>query len=293
MNYWKNITIELQDIDLLKAIDKLMSLEVLSVTIKDKLSPPNSQWFENYEDSISFDCLTHKISLLINGNDSTEILIKSVIEVLDLNYEPEYFEEQFKDQDWEIYTQSKFTEIIISDNMRIIPPWKSNNNFNGVTIIIEPGSGFGVGNHPTTQLCLRWLESNILEGDSFLDYGSGSGILSILAKKLGAVQSVGIDIDDKALKNSKTNAILNKTEIELYNSNKQICNKIFDIVAANILYDVLIKISPELKKITRKKLILSGILKNQVAHIVKCFSNWIELRPYEEQEGWYLLCGEL
>mgnify|MGYP001406318059 CR=1 FL=1 len=126
-----------------------------------------------------------------------------------------------------------------------------------------------------------------------LDYGSGSGILSILAKKLGAVQSVGIDIDDKALKNSKTNAILNKTEIELYNSNKQICNKIFDIVAANILYDVLIKISPELKKITRKKLILSGILKNQVAHIVKCFSNWIELRPYEEQEGWYLLCGEL
>ncbi len=293
MKYWKNITIELEDIDLLEATDKLMSLNILSVTIKDKQSPNNSNWFENYKESISFNCITHKVSLLINDKDSTEKLVKSVKDILNLKYIPKYIEEKFQDQNWEIYTQEKFNEIIISDNLRIIPPWNSKDNFKGITIIIEPGSGFGVGNHPTTQLCLRWLESNLIRGDSFLDYGSGSGILSIAAKKLGARQSAGIEIEHRALNNSITNSILNKTEIKFYNSKKQLCKKKFDIVSANILYDVLIQISPELQSLTKKNLILTGILNNQVDKIIYHFSDWIKLVTYEEKENWYLLHGIL
>ena len=293
MKYWKNITIDLPEIDLKAATDKLIDLNILSVTIKDKRGPKNSDWYHDMLEPISFSSDTHQISLLVDGEEDIDALMNIVRKILFLKAPVSFVEEVIQDQDWEVYTQDKFTEIIISDHMRVIPPWVPKPNFNGITIVIEPGSGFGIGTHPTTQLCLDWLESRIQVGDSLLDYGSGSGILSIAAKKLGAAYVAGIELDQRAIRNSMRNSALNDLAIDFYNSNEHILGKKYDHVIANILSDTLIDLSPKLKSHTNKRLALSGILIDQADKVINAFSEWINLKLHSKKEGWVLLDGEL
>ncbi len=293
MKYWKNITIDLPEIDLKAATDKLMELNILSVTIKDKRGLKNSDWYHDMLEPISFSSDTHQISLLVDGEEDIDVLMNIVRKILCLKAPVSFVEEVIQDQDWEVYTQDKFTEIIISDHMRVIPPWVPKPNFNGITIVIEPGSGFGIGTHPTTQLCLDWLESRIQVGDSLLDYGSGSGILSIAAKKLGAAYVAGIELDQRAIRNSMRNSALNDLAIDFYNSNEHILGKKYDHVIANILSGTLIDLSPKLKSHTSNRLVLSGILIDQADKVINAFSEWINLKPHSKKEGWVLLDGEL
>lgn len=293
MKYWKNITIDLPEIDLGAATDKLIDLNVLSITIKDKRREKDSDWYDDMVEPISFSSDTHQISLLVDGEEDIDVLMNIVRKILCLDEPLSYVEEVIQDQDWEVHTQDKFTEIIISDNMRVIPPWVSKPNFNGITIIIEPGSGFGVGTHPTTQLCLDWLESRIEVGDSLLDYGSGSGILSIAAKKLGAAYVAGIELDQRAIRNSMHNSTLNDLEIDFHNSNDHILGKKYDHVIANILSGTLIDLSPKFKSHANKRLALSGILIDQADKVINAFSEWIDLKPHSKKEGWVLLDGVL
>ena len=293
MKYWKNITIDLPEIDLKAATDKLIDLNILSVTIKDKRGLKNSDWYHDMLEPISFSSDTHQISLLVDGEEDIDALMNIVRKILFLKAPVSFVEEVFQDQDWEVYTQDKFTEISISDHMKVIPPWVPKPNFNGITIVIEPGSGFGIGTHPTTQLCLDWLESRIQVGDSLLDYGSGSGILSIAAKKLGAAYVAGIELDQRAIRNSMRNSALNDLAIDFYNSNEHILGKKYDHVIANILSGTLIDLSPKLKSHTNNRLALSGILIDQADKVINAFSEWINLKPHLEKEGWVLLDGEL
>lgn len=293
MNKWKNITLNFVGINLKEATEKLIELDILSLTVRDKREPENSDWFDDGITPLDYNSETHQVSLLIKGKNSTNQLIKKIVEILALDYIPDYYEENFDDQNWVLYTQNKFSKIIISEKMRILPPWESKTYNSGITIIIEPGSGFGVGSHPTTQLCLRWLESNINIGESFLDYGSGSGILSIAAKKLGAEYLTGIDIDSNAINNAEHNCILNKINIPFYKSEKEILDMAFDTVMANILSSTLIRKSSTLMAVTKKRLVLCGILHYQVKEVIEAFSDWIKLKPYTNQQGWVLLYGSL
>ena len=293
MKYWKNITIDLSEIDLRDATEKLMNLNILSISIRDKREPRYSDWFHESTEPVSFNSDVHRISLLVNGEDDIGTLLNSVRDALELDEPPNYVEEKIEDQDWEVYTQDQFNEIIISDRLRVIPPWVSKSNFNGITIVIQPGSGFGVGTHPTTQLCLGWLESNLIIGDSLLDYGSGSGILSIAGKKLGAAYTTGIEIDPKAIDNAKINVLLNNLEIQYHDSDEQLLGQVFDNVIANILSATLIDITPKLKLLTGKRLALSGILIEQADSVIDAFSEWIDLRLCAEKEGWVILDGTL
>ena len=293
MKYWKNITIDLSEINLRDATEKLMDLNILSISIRDKREPRYSDWFHESAEPVSFNSDTHQISLLVNGKDDIGTLLNSVRDALELDEPPNYVEEKIEDQDWDIYTQDQFNEIIISDRLRVIPPWVSRSNFNGITIVIQPGSGFGVGTHPTTQLCLGWLETNLIVGKSLLDYGSGSGILSIAGKKLGAGYTTGIEIDPKAIDNAKKNVLLNNLEIQYHDSDEQLLGQVFDNVIANILSDTLIDITPKLKLLTGKRLALSGILIDQADSVIDAFSKWIDLKPYAEKEGWVILDGIL
>ena len=293
MKYWKNITIDIPKIDLDIATNKLLDLKVLSVSIIDKRKPNESDWFHKATEPISFNSKTHQISLLIDGGQNSKELIKSITNILELDEDPNYLEQVIKDRDWVEHTHQQFNEVLVSDSLRIIPPWSTKSDFDGHTVIIEPGGGFGVGTHPTTQLCLRWMESNLVSGDSFLDFGSGSGILSIFAKKLGSSLIEGIEIDQKAIDNAKNNMKLNKVKISFYTSEDEVMHESFDNVIANILSETLIEISPKLKLFTKKRLALSGILIEQVERVSEVFSEWIELRIHAEQDGWTILDGEL
>ena len=293
MKYWKNITIDLPEIDLEVATDKILDLKILSVTIIDRRDLRESDWFHKSTEPISFNSETHQISILIDEKHDSEELINSITNMLGLDENPRYKEEKIMDKDWVEHTHQQFNEILVTNSLRIVPPWSIGSDFDGHTVIIEPGSGFGVGTHPTTQLCLRWMEQNIVSGDSFLDFGSGSGVLSIFAKKLNCIKVEGIEIDQKAIDNAKHNIKLNKVNIPFHRSEQNIIKNSFDNVVANILSETLIDLSPKLRLLTNKRLALSGILNNQVDRVIKKFSEWIELRVHAKYDDWVILDGEL
>ena len=293
MKYWKNITIDLPEMNLNDAMDKLLEMNIVSVTILDKREVKDSDWFHDHTKPLAFSHKTHQISILIDNEYETIKLIDSIKIKLDLKESPYFVEKRFKDQDWNTYTQSQFNEIIVSKSLRIIPPWLNKQGFEGNTIIIQPGSGFGTGTHPTTRLCLKWLERNDISNDSLLDFGSGSGVLAITARKLGASFVEGIEIDAKAIDNANHNAMLNGVDIHFHKSEESLKDDSYDNVVANILSDTIINISPKLKKLTRKRLALSGILIDQVERVIDTYSDWICLKVSEEIDDWVLLNGKL
>ena len=275
------------------AMDKLLEMNIVSVTILDKREVKDSDWFHDHTKPLAFSHKTHQISILIDDEYETIKLIDNIKIKLDLKESPYFVEKRFKDQDWNTYTQSQFNEIIVSKSLRIIPPWLNKQGFEGNTIIIQPGSGFGTGTHPTTRLCLKWLEKNDINSDSLLDFGSGSGVLAITARKLGASFVEGIEIDAKAIDNANHNAMLNGVDIHFHKTEKSLKDHSYDNVVANILSDTIINISPKLKKLTRKRLALSGILIDQVERVIDTYSDWICLKVSEEIDDWVLLNGKL
>ena len=275
------------------AMDKLLEMNIVSVTILDKREVKDSDWFHDHTKPLAFSQKTHQISILIDNEYETIKLIDSIKIKLDLKESPYFVEKRFKDQDWNTYTQSQFNEIIVSKTLRIIPPWVNKQRFEGNTIIIQPGSGFGTGTHPTTRLCLKWLERNDISNDSLLDFGSGSGVLAITARKLGASFVEGIEIDAKAIDNANHNAMLNGVDIHFHKTEESLKDDSYDNVVANILSDTIINISPKLKKLTRKRLALSGILIDQAERVIDTYSDWICLKVSEEIDDWVLLNGKL
>lgn len=275
------------------AMDKLLEMNIVSVTILDKREVKDSDWFHDHTKPLAFSHKTHQISILIDNEYETIKLIDSIKIKLDLKESPYFVEKRFKDQDWNTYTQSQFNEIIVSKSLRIIPPWVNKQGFEGNTIIIQPGSGFGTGTHPTTRLCLKWLERNDISNDSLLDFGSGSGVLAITARKLGASFVEGIEIDAKAIDNANHNAMLNGVDIHFHKTEESLKDDSYDNVVANILSDTIINISPKLKKLTRKRLALSGILIDQAERVIDTYSDWICLKVSEEIDDWVLLNGKL
>jgi len=286
---WKNITLDFPGTDLRYVSDLFSTLDVASIIIKDKLEEPDSNWVDDPDNPNPLSGDTHVIVLMIQENQDVDQLIYKIQVIMNLDNTPDYVEEIFEDKDWVTYTQSQFKEILISDTLRIVPPWESNSEFSGQTIIIQPGSGFGTGTHPTTQLCLRWLENNLKGNNTVLDYGSGSGVLSIAAKMLGAGFVEGVEIDSKAILNAEQNNKLNNLIIPYHDPDSFESNEKYDIVIANILATILIRLAPTLGPFIGQKLVLSGILKNQATDVIQSYSEWVSLSVQDEMDGWVLL----
>jgi len=293
LKIWKNITIFFKCRNLYDAADKLSQLDIISITIKEKDDVIESNWFDNQNNILIPTSKTHNLILLLDEKVQINSLLKEIKLTLELKNKPSYSLEEVKDRDWLKYSQSNFQSIYISNSLRIVPPWESQSQFSGKTIIIQPGTGFGTGTHPTTQLCLKNLKKTIKKNDSLLDYGSGSGILSFGALLYGANHVEGIEIDTKAIINAEINNKLNNTSIPFHSSEKYILKKDFDIIIANILSSILIDLSPNFKKLTKKILILSGVLKKQADQVINAYSNWIDLIIEDEMDDWVLLQGKL
>ena len=293
MNKWKNITVELPGINLKPVIDYFSTIDqIYSVSIKDKLSIEKSNWFDIPNEEVSLEGDTHKIVFLVKDDYKTNKLINLITVFSKLNRNPLFHEELVDDVDWVKYSQSQFKEILISNKFRIVPPWYNQNTFMGKTIIINPGSGFGTGTHPTTVLCLRWIEKNIDHFDNVLDYGSGSGILSIASKLFGADTVRGVEIDNQALQNSKNNNQLNHVSIPYYQEEIFKPNKKYNLIISNILQPTLIKLSKNFEKLASNKILLSGVLEHQTDSLINSY-DWIDLKIVDKLDDWTLLLGKL
>ncbi len=198
-----------------------------------------------------------------------------------------------EDQDWVRAWMDSFKPIKCADNLWICPSWCERPITDAAMVILDPGLAFGTGTHPTTFLCLKKLASWNLTGSLFIDYGCGSGILSIAALKLGARHACGIDIDEQALTASKDNAQRNGVadKLKLFNALKAIPDIKAPFVAANILAGPLIDLENTIASLCEPdgNLALSGILEEQADEVIAAYEGHFKLKERIVLEGWVLL----
>jgi ribosomal protein L11 methyltransferase len=197
------------------------------------------------------------------------------------------------EQDWVRQTQAQFDPIRVSQRLWIVPTWHDAPDDPAATVIrLDPGLAFGTGSHPTTRLCLRWLDSLALAGHSVLDYGCGSGILAIAAAKLGAAPVRATDIDPQAGIATRDNAMANQSEVRFIDVDRTNGVKA-DVVVANILTNPLKVLAPALVGHVAPggRLALSGILEEQEAEVIAAYAPLIHLARFALEDGWTCLTG--
>ncbi|MCG3730803.1 50S ribosomal protein L11 methyltransferase [Vibrio cincinnatiensis] len=203
--------------------------------------------------------------------------------------------EQIEDKDWEREWMDNFHPMKFGERLWICPSWREIPEPNAVNVLLDPGLAFGTGTHPTTALCLQWLDSLDLSGKTVIDFGCGSGILAIAAIKLGAAKVIGIDIDPQALLASKDNAARNGVadKIEVYLPQNQPDNLVADVVVANILAGPLRELSPVIKSLIKPggQLAMSGVLNTQAEDVANYYRDELGIDPIVEQEEWCRITG--
>ncbi|MBU65019.1 MAG: 50S ribosomal protein L11 methyltransferase [Cupriavidus sp.] len=205
---------------------------------------------------------------------------------------PSYTLRDVADQDWVRLTQSQFEPIRIGEKIWVVPSWHDAPDPAAVILELDPGLAFGTGSHPTTRLCMQWLEQNLRAGETVLDYGCGSGILAIVAKKLGAGDTVGIDIDPNAVEASRYNAERNRVQAT-FALPEAVSDASYDLVVANILSNPLKLMAAMLSARVRPggRLILSGVLERQADEVAAAYAPWLEMSVWRSEEGWVCLHG--
>lgn len=196
------------------------------------------------------------------------------------------------DQDWVRLTQQQFEPVAVSQRLWIVPSWHAAPDPGAFNIVMDPGLAFGTGSHPTTYLCLDWLDRHLQPGQSVIDYGCGSGILAIAAVKLGASDVIGVDIDTQAVQTSRYNAVRNGVQARFVGADATDINSA-DVVIANILSGPLKVLAPLLSGLTCRGgcLVLSGILEGQAEELMSIYRPWFEMLPAVTREGWVRLEG--
>ena len=205
---------------------------------------------------------------------------------------PDWRVDTLADQDWIRTTQADLKPIHVSDRLWIVPSWHTPPAPEAINLHLDPGLAFGTGSHPTTRLCLRWIDSQLRAGESLLDYGCGSGILAIAARLLGAGPVRGVDIDPVAIVAARDNALRNEVEIDFVAPEQEDPSR-YDVVVANILTNPLRALAPLLaaRNVPAGRLVLSGILSTQAEDIRLAYAPWYDLHTFAEDEGWICLSG--
>jgi ribosomal protein L11 methyltransferase len=229
---------------------------------------------------------------LVEQQTAPAILLAAAAKRAGLEQIPLYSCEAVAEQDWVRLTQSQFEPIPISPRLWIVPSWHQAPDPVALNIRLDPGLAFGTGSHPTTRLCLRWLDEHIAGRESVLDYGCGSGILAIAASKLGAGKVWGVDIDPQAVESARHNGVQNNVDASFYLP-EHAPRQQADILVANILTNPLKAMAPLLTGLVRPggRIVLSGILDSQAKEVQAVYSAGFEFELPAQDEGWCRLAG--
>jgi len=205
------------------------------------------------------------------------------------------------DADWVRLTQSQFGPIHIAQRLWIVPSWHRDDpavpglaalGDDAIHIELDPGLAFGTGSHPTTHLCLAWLEAELPAGASVLDYGCGSGILAIAARKLGAGATDAVDIDPQAVQATADNARVNRVQLQAMLPDA-LADGTYQVVVANILSNPLKVLAPMLagRVAPGGQLVLSGVLERQADDVAAAYAPWLAMSVWQARDGWVCLHG--
>jgi ribosomal protein L11 methyltransferase len=236
---------------------------------------------------------THLLALFEDGTDGDAVLAH--LKLLRGGELPEHQVERIEDQDWERSWMDNFQPMRFGQRLWIVPSWHQAPEPDAVNLLLDPGLAFGTGTHPTTALCLEWLDGQDLAGCTVLDFGCGSGILAIAALLLGAPQAVGTDIDPQALEASRDNADRNGIDparFPVYLP-ADLPPQPADVVVANILAGPLVQLAPTITALVKNggRLALSGILAEQAEEVRAAYAGAFDLDPTAVKDGWVRISG--
>lgn len=292
---YREVIVELDRAHAEALSDALIELGALSVSIEDAdadtpdeqplfgepgLTPERTAWQRS------------RVIALIAPEHDPAVLAAAAANALGLPATPPFAVREVEEQDWVRLTQSQFEPIPIGERIWVVPSWHDAPDPTALILELDPGLAFGTGSHPTTRLCMEWLEQAVRPGQSVLDYGCGSGILAILAKKCGADPVVGIDIDPQAVESARSNSARNRADVT-YGLPDACPGGEFDVVVANILSNPLKLMASMLVSKVKAggRIALSGVLARQANEVAAAYAPWIEIGVWREHEGWVCLAG--
>lgn len=236
---------------------------------------------------------------LFSGATDTGPLIKRIRAVLQLSAPDAVLVEPLEDRDWERVWMEDFHPVRFGQRLWVCPSWSEPPDPSAVNLVLDPGLAFGSGTHPTTAMCLEWLEARsqeeALNGQYVIDYGCGSGILAIAALKLGASRALGVDNDPQAVTATGNNRAANgiaaeRLTVALPGEHD---TTPADIVIANILSGPLQELMPTLAALVRPggRLVLSGVLSGQTTPLLERYAVHFDMEPPQRQDEWICVAG--
>lgn len=291
---WLSLSVEVGANDAERLSDALLEQGALSAEIEDAHAgtageqplfgepgePTGALWCDN------------RVTALFPDETDIDATVAAAAKTAGLTQLPPFAIRRLEEMDWVRLSQDQFGPIEVSPRLWIVPSWHTPPVPEAINLMLDPGLAFGTGGHPTTHLCLQWLEQHIRGGERVLDYGCGSGILAIAALKLGAGRALGVDIDPQAIAASRANAVHNRVEAE-FRLADQTPPPETGVLVANILTNPLKVLAPVLAAALTEggRIALSGILEEQANDVLAVYREWCDMEVSGRREGWVLLTG--
>lgn len=235
-----------------------------------------------------------RITGLFEGDTDAEALRTALNHALSRDISRHLQLEHLADQDWERAWLERFHAMRFGKRLWICPSGRTVDATDAVVVDLDPGLAFGTGTHPTTALCLQWLDGADLHDKTVIDFGCGSGVLAIAALKLGARHAIAIDHDPQALLATAENARRNGVSARLHTyPSDDYPRTPAAIVLANILANVLIELSPTISNLVAPggQLALSGVLADQADMVAQAYTERLGPLAVSELDGWVRLSG--
>ena len=286
---WLQLIIPTNDTDADQLSDALMEQGAVSVTLQDMQDQP---MLEPAIGTTPMWSQTRAVGLFDASEDLKQV-VKNVEQQLQKKI-PDWKAEQLEDKDWVRAWMDDFKPMQFGKKLWVVPSTFEPPHPEAANILLDPGLAFGTGTHPTTSMCLEWLDANPPTKKDIIDFGCGSGILAIAAILLGAKHAEAIDIDPQALiatcDNAKNNNVANKIKTWLPN---EFSTKQTPLLLANILASPLIELAPYFAELTASQgqIVLSGILAEQAENVLAAYKTYFEIQIWKQQGDWVCLAG--
>ncbi|MDH5544674.1 MAG: 50S ribosomal protein L11 methyltransferase [Gammaproteobacteria bacterium] len=235
-----------------------------------------------------------KLTGLFEDAETADAILGRLRKVLQPRPLPQYEFSRLEDKDWERVWLDEFKPMQFGKRVWVVPTVYDPVDPVAVNIRLDPGLAFGTGTHPTTALCLAWLDGQNWQGQEVIDFGCGSGILGIAAAMLGAARVWAVDIDPQAVQATNSNAVLNNVVdfLTVGLPSAMVLPQV-EVLVANILANPLCFLAEQFAKLTVPggRIALSGILSEQAAMVSEAYAPWFDLEPIRKQEDWVLISG--
>ena len=237
---------------------------------------------------------TTRLQALFADMDGPQDMVRALAEVLEIPV-ASVRSQRIEDRVWEREWLRDFHAMRFGRRLWICPHHEEVTEAGAVVVRMDPGLAFGTGTHPTTALCLEWLDRHIAGGSHVIDFGCGSGVLAIAAVKLGAAEAHCFDIDAQALTATRDNAQANdvRSRVTVCESADALPRGV-DVLVANILSGPLCQLASTFGSLVRAggSIVLAGLLEHEAPDVTRAYGAWFDMQPFEFRDGWAALAGK-